>query len=196
MKRSNIIPLVLVGVVAVTGLTFAALASTGKTTLFSNNSNSHNAADVAFAQDMIPHHSQAIVMAKLATTRANSPEVKALAKQIEAAQDPEITLMTNWLKSWNEPITASSSNMHGQPAATHGGSGMMADDDIMDLMGSTGVAFDRMFLEMMIAHHEGAIKMANVELSAGQYTPAKELATAIIKGQTEEIILMKKLLTN
>jgi len=66
----------------------------------SDSAAGQNDADVAFAQQMIPHHQQAVEMAQLAETRAESPEVKDLAADIEAAQDPEIETMTGWLDSW------------------------------------------------------------------------------------------------
>ena len=63
----------------------------------------HNQADVMFAQMMIPHHEQAIEMAQLAASRASNADVKTLAAQIQAAQQPEIDEMTGWLPSWNVP---------------------------------------------------------------------------------------------
>jgi uncharacterized protein (DUF305 family) len=64
----------------------------------------HNAADVTFAQHMVPHHAQAVEMARLAPARAARPEVRQLAARIEAAQDPEIRLMTSWLDRWGERV--------------------------------------------------------------------------------------------
>src|SRR5438128_8499755 len=63
-----------------------------------------NDADVEFAQQMIPHHQQALEMAKLAESRATGPEVKDLAAAIEGAQDPEIQTMTGWLQEWDEDV--------------------------------------------------------------------------------------------
>jgi uncharacterized protein (DUF305 family) len=70
----------------------------------SAGANDHNAADVTFAQQMIPHHRQAIEMAQLAAERASTPEVKALATRVQGAQDPEITTMTEWLEAWGEDV--------------------------------------------------------------------------------------------
>ena len=160
-------------------------------------SQAHNAADVTFAQGMIPHHKQAVMMAQLASSRAKSPAVKALAAQIQAAQDPEITTMTGWLTTWGQPTAASGmGGMAGHDSHSSGSmGGMMSDADMTKLSGLTGAAFDREFLTMMTAHHNGAIEMARTQLAQGQYPPAKTLAQSIITGQTAEVAKMKTLLT-
>jgi uncharacterized protein (DUF305 family) len=148
----------------------------------------HNNQDVMFAQMMIPHHQQAVDMAKLAETRASKADVKELAKQIEAAQDPEIQMMSDWLKSWGVAMPST------MPTMDHGMPGMMPEADMKKLEGLSGAAFDKAVLEMMIKHHEGAIEMARQELSSGASEPAKKLADAIISGQSAEITKMKQLL--
>jgi len=146
---------------------------------------------------MIPHHRQAVRMAEMASSRATSPAVNALAAQIRGAQDPEITTMTGWLTSWGQPTEQP--GMSGM--AGHGGhstssmGGMMSDADMAKLSKLTGGAFDREFLTMMTAHHNGAIDMARTQLAQGQYPPAKALAQNIITSQTAEIAKMKTLLT-
>jgi uncharacterized protein (DUF305 family) len=147
----------------------------------------HNAADVTFATDMIPHHAQAITMAEMVPSRASSQKVKDLAAQIQAAQDPEITQMSGWLKSWGEPVPAATGMQHGD--------GMMSMDEMGQLETGSGAAFDKMWLQMMIDHHKGAIEMANTELTAGSDPEAKKLAQAIIEGQGHEIATMTALLT-
>ncbi|ARZ66720.1 copper resistance protein [Streptomyces albireticuli] len=72
--------------------------------------------------------------------------------------------------------------------------GMMDDQQMNSLKGMTGTAFDKMFLTMMIEHHEGAISMANTEKRRGSYAPAKELADSIVTSQTAEIAQMRKML--
>ena len=154
----------------------------------------HNAADVTFAQGMIPHHRQAVMMAQQASSRAKSPAVKTLAAQIQSAQDPEITTMTGWLTSWGQPTEQPGmSGMAGHDMGSMGG--MMSDADMTKLSKLTGAAFDREFLTMMTAHHNGAIEMARTQLAQGQYQPAKALAQHIITSQTAEIATMKTLLT-
>jgi Uncharacterized protein conserved in bacteria len=149
----------------------------------------HNDADVAFATGMIPHHGQAVTMAQMATATAANAEVKKLASTIKAAQIPEITRMSGWLTGWGQPIPSSTSSMGGVDM----GDGMMTDDDLKELGGATGTAFDRMWLQMMIKHHQGAIRMATTELKTGTNPDARQLAQNIITSQTSEITRMKKL---
>lgn len=154
-------------------------------------------ADVTFAQQMIPHHQQAVVMAALADTRAADPRVKTLAAQIKAAQDPEIATMTGWLHAWGKAAPSAS------PAATEmggmdmgGGSmpGMMSDADMTKLSAASGASFDKQFLLMMIQHHQGAISMAEDEVAGGKNPDAIALAKRIITAQQAEIDTMKKIL--
>ena len=156
----------------------------------------HNQADIAFAQGMIPHHAQAIEMARLAQQRAQSPQVKDLARQIEQAQGPEIATMTTWLQQWGAPPP--STTAPGQMG--HGGGmgpmpGMMDAHQMNQLGHGSGAEFDRMFLQMMIQHHKGAITMAQTELTNGQNPAAKQLAQQIIDTQQAEIQKMQNLLS-
>jgi uncharacterized protein (DUF305 family) len=150
-----------------------------------------NDADVAFAQGMIPHHQQAVEMAEMAARRAASDEVRQLASAIVAAQDPEIQTMTRWLQAWGEEIPTDMSSMD------HTGMdmpGMMSDAEMQELEQATDVGFDRMFLQMMIEHHEGAIEMARTEQTEGQNRDAIALAKQIETAQTAEIATMRQLL--
>lgn len=151
-----------------------------------SSSAAHNAADVAFATDMIPHHTQAVEMADMALAAAVDPEVKALAQAIKGAQDPEIKTMTGWLTDWKAavPGTGMGHSMSG------GGMGMMSDTDMAALGKATGAAFDKMWVDMMTRHHTGAIEMANTEIKNGQYTDAKALAQRIVTSQTAEVTKM------
>ncbi|MFP1625589.1 DUF305 domain-containing protein [Streptomyces sp. 5K101] len=149
-----------------------------------------NAADVTFAKGMIPHHRQAIEMADLAPSRAESAEVKKLAADIKKAQDPEIRTLSGWLTSWGEEVPAEGAMDH----SMHGGGGMMTAEEMQQLKDSSGKAFDTAFMEMMIKHHEGAVAMARTEQADGAYAPAKEMAGQIITSQSAEIEQMNKLL--
>ncbi|MEE1942930.1 DUF305 domain-containing protein [Streptomyces sp. TRM 70361] len=164
----------------------------------------HNAADVTFAQGMIPHHRQAVEMADLAGTRASAPEVKALAEQIKKAQDPEIETLSGWLESWGERVPAESDDGagHGSHAdrsghsghGDHGTTGMMTPGEMAGLEKSSGKAFDTAFLELMIRHHEGAVAMAEEERENGSHGPARSMAEDIITSQSAEIEKMNRLL--
>ncbi|GAA2912326.1 DUF305 domain-containing protein [Streptosporangium fragile] len=149
---------------------------------------SFNDADVTFAQMMIPHHEQAVEMAELAETRAADAEVRELAAKIKAAQDPEITTMTEWLTSWGKPATPEGGH------AGHGMPGMMTEDDMAKLQAARGAEFDRLFCRLMIAHHEGAIEMARTEQEQGIDPRAKELAKTIETAQQAEIEQMRAIL--
>ncbi|GGS95074.1 lipoprotein [Planobispora rosea] len=149
---------------------------------------SFNDADVTFAQMMIPHHEQAVEMARLAETRAADAEIKELAAKIQAAQDPEIATMTGWLTTWGKAAA---------PEDGHGGHdmpGMMTEQDMAKLQQAEGAAFDRMFAELMIAHHRGAIEMAKTEQAQGASPEAVQLAKTIEAAQQAEIEQMEKLL--
>lgn len=151
----------------------------------------HNAVDVTFATDMIPHHRQAVEMADLAATRAENPEVLQLAEEIAGAQEPEIETMSGWLEEWGEPLPddMGGMDMGGMP-------GMMSEERMQGLEEANGLAFDAMFLQMMIEHHKGAIEMSRTELTDGQNPEAKKLAQAIIDAQQAEITEMQQLLTS
>lgn len=185
------------GVALALALLAAACGDSGGSTT-PPSSAAFNNADITFAQGMIPHHTQAVEMADLATTRASSAKVKDLAARIKAAQGPEIASMTAWLKSWNKPVAASGGGMGGMHAggSTGSGMGMMSAADMKSLTASTGAAFDKMFLTMMIEHHKGAIGMAKTEQTAGKFADAKTMADSIITGQQAEIDEMNKLLTS
>ncbi|MFF3462737.1 DUF305 domain-containing protein [Streptomyces sp. NPDC001984] len=169
----------------------------------------HNAQDVAFAQGMIPHHQQAVEMARLAADRASSAQVKDLAARIEKAQGPEITTMTGWLKSWGEDVPMAGMDHSGQssmPGMDHSGmpgmddagrsgtAGMMSADDMDALRKASGKDFDTMFLTMMVDHHKGAVEMAGTEKAKGAYGPATSTADAVVTGQNAEIKEMQGLL--
>ena len=159
-------------------------------------------ADVAFAQLMIPHHQQAVEMADLALARASSDEVTQLATQIQSAQDPEIAEMTEWLQGWGEPTAMPGSEDGDMEGMDHSGmdmggvsaSGMMTAEDMAGLAAARGAEFDRMWLTMMIAHHRGAVAMAQQVLEATSDPRVTALAQAVIDGQTKEIDTMKQLL--
>ena len=144
-------------------------------------------ADAMFAQMMIPHHEQAVEMSQLALTRTTDAEVLALAREIAAAQQPEIDLMTAWLDAWGAPLMTDHSG--------HDMAGMLSEDDLAALAALNGDAFDRAFLTGMIAHHEGALTMASPVVDS-QDPAVKKLAAEIIATQTTEIAEMRTMLAD
>ncbi len=159
------------------------------------------AGDISFAQLMIPHHQQALEMAYLAKDQAVSPEVRDLAQQIKAAQDPEIQQMVAWLTAWGAPeqmagASASEESMDhsGMDMGGMTSAGMMSNEDMRKLTDARGADFDRMWLQMMITHHQGAVTMARQVLSTTSDAGVKTLADAVVAGQSDEIAQMQKLL--
>jgi uncharacterized protein (DUF305 family) len=140
-----------------------------------------NDADVTFTQNMIPHHQQAIEMAELIDSRTRRPELRTLAERIAASQGREVTLMQGWLQAWGKPAA---------PHMDHGGMhmpGMMREAEMRQLMATRQQNFDLLFLELMSAHHQGAIEMATTELRDGSLPQVKRLAQQIIDDQQTEI---------
>ncbi|MEU8247189.1 DUF305 domain-containing protein [Nonomuraea sp. NPDC048916] len=145
------------------------------------------AADVRFAEGMIPHHRQALEMTGLVAERTTTPGIRRFAEQIAVAQRPEITLMSSWLSALGRPVPAD--HAHG-PA----GSGMATLEEMNALRAARGTAFDRMFLELMIRHHEGALKMAGEQLADGRDQAMRMLARDVYSGQSIEIARMRRAL--
>lgn len=140
--------------------------------------------ELMFASMMIPHHSQAVTMSELALANSTNPEVLALATAIRDAQGPEITQMQSWLDKANYSESESHSMDMG---------GMMSEEDLATLASAKGETFDRLFLEGMIAHHEGAIQMAEM-VKDSTNSEVKKLFTNIVASQSAEIEAMKALL--
>ncbi len=158
-----------------------------------------NATDVGFAQGMIPHHAQAVEMADLALEKSTNADVLALAKQIKASQNPEIQTMSGWLQSWGQKVPSTDSMSGGGHDMTDMGGmmmgGMMTEADMEKLESSSGTAFDRLWMELMIQHHEGAVRMSEDELKDGKNPDVKALAQTIVTSQQAEISTMNSLLS-
>lgn len=127
----------------------------------------YSVADVRFMQDMIPHHQQALDMTVLLPERTSSSEMIELADRIERTQKDEIAFMKQWLRERGEtvpdtdwrPHVAADHAHHGHHHAHHGMEGMASIEQMAELEASSGPDFDRLFLELMIKHHEGALIM-------------------------------------
>jgi uncharacterized protein (DUF305 family) len=149
----------------------------------------HNQADVTFAQNMIPHHQQAIQMSDIIMGKQGiDPRVVQLANQIKAAQGPEIQQMQSWLSQWGQPTMSMAPGML-MP-------GMLPDQDMTALQNAQGVDASKQFLTGMIQHHQGAIAMAQDEIKSGQYPPAVALAHSIATTQQQEITTMQSILAS
>ena len=160
----------------------------------------HNQADVMFANHMIPHHEQAIEMSNVVLGKQGiDPRVVTLANQIKAAQGPEIEQMQSWLSRWGQPTMPmpSGSMMPGHDMGDMPGmSGMMSAEDMAALQNAQGVEASKLFLTQMIAHHQGAITMAQDEIESGQYPPAIAMSQSIVTSQQKEIDEMQAILAS
>ncbi|MDX3111718.1 DUF305 domain-containing protein, partial [Nonomuraea angiospora] len=146
------------------------------------------ASDVRFAEAMIPHHRQALEMTSLVNDRTTTETIRAFARQITAAQTPEIKAMTGWLAELGR--TAPDDHAHTQAA----GYGMATQEELNALRATKGAAFDRLFLQLMTRHHEGAVKMAGEELATGRDQRMRLMAKDVYSGQSIEIARMRKVL--
>lgn len=153
------------------------------------NPDNYSEADVEFVTAMVPHHAQALEMAELAPERAADPRVRAMADRIAAGQGPEIAAMQAWLAN------------HGLPEADtdadhdHEMRGMVTGEQMTQLLAAEGTQFDRLFLTRMIAHHQGALGMAN-RLGQGTHPLVMDMAKDVSATQTFEIARMQEVLAD
>src|SRR5690606_5303950 len=118
---------------------------------------SHSPADTAFMQHMIVHHQQAVDMAALVAERTNNPALIAIAGRITAAQADEMTFMRQWLTAHGEPLAMPHTDQSAH--AGHAMKGMASAEQMAALAEARGTAFDRLFLQLMVPHHRGALEM-------------------------------------
>lgn len=144
-----------------------------------------NAADRAYVRNMIEHHGQALTMSALAPDRAAADGVKRLAGRIAAAQKPEIGAMEGWAARNPAPTAAPGGHDHAAMP------GMATARQLEELTAARGADFDRLFLALMTAHHEGALKMAGEVLAAGNNAAVEEMANEVAATQSAEVHRMR-----
>ena len=173
MKRGFVFSALL----AVTLLSGCGQSSTSETADF-------NDADVMFAQMMIPHHEQAIEMSEIALDPASgaSAAIQDLAIRIRDAQDPEIEMMKGFLATWGAPLNPEDGMDHSSMME-----GMLTVEELDELAGLQGSGFDVRWAQAMIAHHKGAVAMAEDVLTDGKNAETRKLAEEIIANQQAEI---------
>ncbi|MFC9516619.1 DUF305 domain-containing protein [Nocardiaceae bacterium NPDC056970] len=203
-----------------TATTSAATSASATASGTAEQGGPHNQADVEYVQMMIPHHEQAVEMAELVPSRSGNPDIVALADQIEKAQGPEIEQMEGWLQAWGVPEPSKAEQSPGattgsdhdgmdhgtsvpmtpgattssMPGMEGGGHGMMTADQMQALESAKGEEFDKMWLELMIAHHQGAVASSEQILQTGESEQVRQLAQQIVAGQQAEIAQMEALL--
>ena len=153
------------------------------------NPSLHSEADVTFVTDMVPHHTQALRLAELVPERAGDPRVAALAERIVAGQGPEIEVMQAWLTAQGLPPA----DQEGDHSAHQGMPGMTTDEQMLQLVAASDEDFDRLFLQLMTAHHEGAIQMAE-EATDARHPIVNEMVDDVVAAQSVEIGRMQELL--
>lgn len=157
-------------------------------------------ADAEFLTDMIWHHGQAIDMSVLAPERAESEQIKTFATRIDVVQGSEIKLMSDWLEEndYPVPVTAESGDGSGPRAPEHGHDadmpGMLSEAEMAEMEDASGAEFDRLYLEGMIKHHEGALAMCKDVAAAGSEERVLELANNIAADQMAEIDRLDQML--
>jgi uncharacterized protein (DUF305 family) len=156
----------------------------------------HTAADVTFVQQMIPHHEQALTMTALVADRASSDDLATIAERIEASQGQEIDQMEDWLTTRGEGVAGMHGDHSGDHSDDHAGMpGMLTPRQLDRLEAASGERFDRLFLQAMIRHHEGAVVMVESLLAGGeggQESEVFQLASHIATDQAVEIAAMKR----
>jgi uncharacterized protein (DUF305 family) len=158
---------------------------------------SYSPDDVQFMQDMIPHHNQAIQMAELVPDRTNRQELNDVAGRINASQEDEIAFMQQWLRERGEPIPEPTA--HDAMHTTHKMAGMASPEEMAELATLEGTDFDRLFLALMITHHEGAVTMVEelLEQPGSAYDPVLfQFTDDVTNDQTTEIERMNAILVS
>jgi uncharacterized protein (DUF305 family) len=158
-------------------------------------------ADVDFMSGMIPHHAQAIVMAKWAPTHGAREDVAVLCERIVVGQGDEIATMQTWLRDRGLPVPDAASTRHKMKmnGVEHDMlmPGMLTDEEMTALDRARGPEFDRLFLNGMIKHHQGAIDMVDTlfdSYGAAQDETVFKFASDVYADQSTEIARMHKML--
>jgi uncharacterized protein (DUF305 family) len=155
----------------------------------------HSPADVSFMTGMIVHHAQAVVMTALVPERTQNPTIRLLARRIAASQEDEMALMTRWLTARGEAAPNEHAH-HGHADHVHM-PGMLSDEQLAQLAGARNSEFDRLFLELMIQHHEGALVMVEqlfASETGGHEVEIFNFASHVDSDQRAEIERMRALL--
>ena len=182
-------------VLGCSGQSSSAGGSTAPTEAVSGVAVDVNQEDVRFARLMAPHHDQAVSMCEmvLSKKRGVKSEVRDLAEQIGKVRESQFETLNGWIQSWDpggdqEPA-------EDENAPHHGGHGLMTERQMQELDMADGPAAQKLFLEGMIKHHEGAVAIAEAEVTGGSHPDAVELAKEMVATQQAEIATMQQILT-
>ncbi len=153
----------------------------------------HTDADVTFMLDMIDHHSQALVMTGYVKARTDDRDIRLLAERMEVSQEDEVDQMAQWLQDRAQPLRENGHDGHG---AGHEMPGMLTEEQLAELEAAKGDAFDVLFLEYMIQHHQGALQMVQdlYQAGGGQEPGVGQFAAHVEGDQGIEIARMQEML--
>ena len=197
---------VAVAVVALLAVAFAVGRFTAFGATAAPASPSTLSADAGFARDMQVHHTQAVQMAMEIYRKTTDPELRTLSYDIATAQSGQRGEMFGWLVQWSLPQASSQPLMQwmaSSDAHSHGDTSALSEDELLAEMGMAtdaeldelrtldGRPADCLFLSLMLRHHEGAIPMAEAVIELGSDPRVKDVAQAIITGQSSEIAAMR-----
>ena len=161
-------------------------------------------AEAGFARDMQTHHGQAVQMSLIVAERTTDPAVRTMATDIATSQQQQAGQMFAWLQLWGLTPTGSQPPMAWMGPDHHGATsssgdavpmpGMASAADIQRLGAASGVEAERIYLELMIAHHRGGVEMADAVLSRSDRDEVVTLAGSMKAAQTSEISTMQAML--
>jgi uncharacterized protein (DUF305 family) len=202
---------IIAGVLAVVLVGVGAF-SVGRLTSGVEATPSSTSAAAGFARDMQVHHDQGVELAFLIRDRTDDPELRSLAYDIAITQANQSGQMLGWLNVWNLPQSSPEPSMtwmsrppltgatdhHGEPGTAHAAGeampGLATPEQMQSLRDADGVAAEKIFLTLMIAHHQGAIEMGDAVLTRTDVSVVRSFATGMIVAQESEIGYMKELL--
>jgi uncharacterized protein (DUF305 family) len=183
-------PLILL--LAAAAVLFAALALW---LYLTNAEPGEGSAEAGFARDMSVHHAQAVEMAEIVRDKTQSEEIRLLAADMALTQQGQIGRMQGWLDSWNLPATGAEPTMSWMGHPTEGRMpGMASTEEIERLQNAPPAEADRLFLQLMIPHHQAAVPMAEAVMERTDRPEVENLAGAIAATQEAEIQTMKEML--
>jgi len=164
--------------------------------------------DVQFLQHMLVHHAQAVEMVELLQAHGSSPQIKRLGQRIALSQQAEMELMRNWLTDRGQPLVMADMHAghtgmnHAMPMAAQGDTavmpGMLTPNQMRALAAARGPAFDRLFLQGMIQHHQGALDMVDTLMAqpdAAQDPMLSDFSNSVVADQSAEILRMQSILS-
>ncbi|MGA8046994.1 MAG: DUF305 domain-containing protein [Dermatophilaceae bacterium] len=157
----------------------------------------HVEADIGFVRAMLHHHDQAMTMTEMVEERTTARDIRLLSARMAATQEGEIEQLENWLAARNETVRDPADGEHSH-ASMAGMQGMLTEEELARLAAAEGTEFDRLFLELMIKHHEGAIAMVYDLYGAGGGVESEvdSIARHVDSDQSIEISRMRQMLAD